>query len=108
VIAPLLATGLLLAALASAAIGQAPDPAPAATVARADAANGGTVYRVVPRSSSAACVYASADGLPGEGCAPVVAAPAAPSGPEDCVYASADGTPGEGCGTGRADDAPQP
>ena len=68
-----------------------------------------TVHAIAPHAPSAACVYASADGLPGEGCAPGVAAPAALTGSGGCVYASQTGGPGEGCSPGRADDAePRP
>ena len=70
---------LVLALAASLALGRALQP-DRASMAAGSAASGGTGHAIAPHAPPAACVYASADG-----------------------------TPGEGCGTGRADDdAPQP
>jgi hypothetical protein len=64
---------------------------------------------VVLAVDEARCVFASAEGIPGEGCGParytLISVDAATDDP-GCVYASVEGVPGEGCSPARQDDGP--
>ena len=87
---------LVLALAASLAIGRALQSDQASTVAGIDAPTGSAVRAVAPAPAEA-CVYAGADGTPGEGCALTSVASVAPTQPESCVYGGSTGIPDEGC-----------